>query len=81
MGQVTQFLGIEFQWVKHHDNNLSVTLTQQSFNESLIDSLGYISMSSNYFTTPYRSGLSIDSIEIQELPSDQKDLLRLQYQL
>jgi hypothetical protein len=32
------------------------------------------------FTTPYRSGLSIDSIEIQDLPSDQKDLLWLQYQ-
>ncbi len=37
MGQVTHFLGIEFQWVKLHESNLSVTLTQQSFTESLID--------------------------------------------
>jgi hypothetical protein len=80
MGQVTHFLGIEFQWVKLHESNLSVTLTQQSFTESLIDSLDYIDKNSNYFTTPYRSGSSIDSIEIQELPSDQQDLLRLQYQ-
>jgi hypothetical protein len=37
-------------------------------------------MNTSLFTTPYHSGLSIDSIEYQELPSDQKDLLRLQYQ-
>jgi hypothetical protein len=80
MGQVSQFLGIELHWTKHSDDNLSVTLTQQSFSESLIDSLGYLNMGSNLFTTPYHSGLSIDSIDIQDLPSDQKDLLRLQYQ-
>jgi hypothetical protein len=55
-------------------------LNNLSFTESLIDSLDYIDKNSNYFTTPYRSGSSIDSIEIQELPSDQQDLLRLQYQ-
>jgi hypothetical protein len=39
MGQVSQFLGIEFHWVKHSDDNLSVTLMQQSFSESLIKKL------------------------------------------
>jgi hypothetical protein len=80
MGQVSWFLGIEFHWVKHSDDNLSVTLTQQSFAESLIDTLGYLNMNTSLFITPYCSGLSIDSIEIQELPTDQKDFLRLQYQ-
>jgi hypothetical protein len=80
MGQVSQFLGIEFHWVKHSDDNLSVTLTQQSFAESLIDSFGYLHMNTSLFATPYCSGLSIDSIESTALPMEQKDLLHLQYQ-
>jgi hypothetical protein len=39
MGQVTHFLGVEFQWTFHQDGNLSVSLTQQSFVESLLESL------------------------------------------
>jgi hypothetical protein len=42
MGQVSQFLGVEFHRVKHADDHLSVTPTQQSFTESLIDSFGTI---------------------------------------
>jgi hypothetical protein len=44
MGQVTHFLGIEFSWSSHLDGHLSVTLTQQSFTESLLDSWVYIIM-------------------------------------
>jgi hypothetical protein len=40
MGQVSLFLGTEFSWVFHDDGHLSVSLTQQSFAETLIDSLG-----------------------------------------
>jgi hypothetical protein len=36
MGQVSHFLGIEFHWVHHADGHLTVTLTQESFAESLI---------------------------------------------
>jgi hypothetical protein len=77
-GQPPIFLGVEFHWVKHSDDNLSVTLTQQSFAESLIDSFGYLHMNTSLFTIPYCTGLSIDSIECQEFPSDQNDLLCLQ---
>jgi hypothetical protein len=41
MGKVSLFLGIEFTWTHHSDGNLSVHLTQQSFAESLLDSLGF----------------------------------------
>jgi hypothetical protein len=41
MGQVSLFLGIEFSWIHHPDGNLTVHLTQQSFAETLIDSMGW----------------------------------------
>jgi hypothetical protein len=37
MGKVSHFLGIEFAWEHHSDGNISVSLTQQSFAETLID--------------------------------------------
>jgi hypothetical protein len=43
MGQVTHFLGIEFTWKHHHDEHMSVSLIQQCFAETLIDSLGFVS--------------------------------------
>jgi hypothetical protein len=39
MGQVTHFLGIEFSWCHHEGGHLSISLTQQSFTENLVDSL------------------------------------------
>lgn len=80
MGQVTHFLGIEFMWKHHSDGHLSVSLTQQSFAETLIDSLGFTTASTSTFTTPYRSGLAIDSIPHQDMTSTDRDLLRLNYQ-
>jgi hypothetical protein len=72
MGQVSYFLGIEFTW-KHTDGHLSVCLTQQSFTETLFDSLGLQSSSVSSFTTPYLLGLVIDSIPHQEM--DQKIMI------
>jgi hypothetical protein len=80
MGQVSHFLGIEFTWNHHDDGNLSVNLTQQSFTESLLDSLGYSPTTNSTYTSPYRSGMSIDSIPTQSLSSTERDKLRLQYQ-
>jgi hypothetical protein len=79
MGQVSYFLGIEFTW-KHTDGHLSVCLTQQSFTETLIDSLGLQSSSVSSFTTPYLLGLVIDSIPHHEMDSENHDKLCLQYQ-
>jgi len=80
MGQVTHFLGIEFTWHHHQDGNISVNLTQQSFVEMLLESLDCNATTTSSFTTPYRTGLSIDSIPPVTLPSAHQDKLRLQYQ-
>jgi hypothetical protein len=38
MGQVSHFLGNEFNWVYHPNGHISVSLTQQSFAETLVES-------------------------------------------
>jgi hypothetical protein len=81
MGQVTHFLGIEFTWYHHPDGNVSVNLTQQSFVEMLLDNLWLNSDTVSSFTTPYRPGLSIDSIPISSISTSEQDKLRLKYQL
>jgi hypothetical protein len=80
MGQVSHFLGIKFTWKHHPDGNLSVCLTQQSFIETLVDSLAFLQASKSHYTTPYHSGMVIDSIPHQDMPSDDRDKLRLNYQ-
>jgi len=80
MGQVSHFLGIEFAWTHHSDGHITVNLTQQSFLETLIESLGFSSLSLSTYTSPYRSGLPIDSIPHEDMSATQRDVLRLQYQ-
>jgi hypothetical protein len=80
MGQVTKFLGIEFTWKHHPDGNLSVSLTQQSFAETLIESLNLSKASVSTFTSLYRSGLSIDSIPHEIMSPTDRDSLHLHYQ-
>jgi hypothetical protein len=52
MGQVSHFLGIEFTWEHHDDGHLTISLTQQSFAEDLIESLGFSLASISTFLTP-----------------------------
>jgi len=80
MGKVSHFLGIEFIWTHHDNGHLSVTLTQQSFTENLVDVLGLTTESISTFTSPYRSGLPIDSIPSVDMSVTDRDKLRLQYQ-
>ncbi len=80
MGQVSHFLGIEFSWLYHPDGELTVNLTQQSFAETLIDSFGFGSLNTSTYLSPYRSGCPIDSIPHEDMPTDRRDSLRLQYQ-
>jgi hypothetical protein len=53
MGEVGLFLGTEFTWVEHADDHLSVSLTQQSFTETLLESLTVSRSSQSSFLTPY----------------------------
>jgi hypothetical protein len=80
MGQVSHFLGIEFMWQKFPDDNLCVSLTQQSFVESLLNSLNISFEGILTYTSPYKSGVHIDSIPSVDMPSNERDKLRLQYQ-
>jgi hypothetical protein len=80
MGQVSLFLGTEFSWVQHSDGHLTVSLTQQSFTETLLDSLSIIHHGSSTFLTPYRSGQSIDSIPPVPMSASARNELRLRYQ-
>jgi len=73
-------LGIEFAWQHHPDGHISVSLMQQSFTETLIDSLGLDFLNTSSYASPYRSGFSIDFILLEDLPAHQHDALRLQYQ-
>jgi hypothetical protein len=80
MEQVMHFLGIEFQWKFHPNGHLSVSLTQQSFVEALLDSLQILYYSPSTFITPYRSDISIDSIPNVDLSTAEQDKLCLKYQ-
>jgi hypothetical protein len=80
MGPVSHFLGIEFTWRRHDDGNLSVSLTQQSFIETLVKSLWFAQASTSMYITPYHSGMVIDSIPHQEMSSEDLDKLCLNYQ-
>jgi hypothetical protein len=73
-------LGIEFQWTHHDDGHVTVVLTQETFAESLIESLGFEGTSGSTFLTPYRSGFLIDSVPREDMSSHDRDKLRLQYQ-
>jgi hypothetical protein len=80
MGQVSHFLGIEFTWQHLPGGHLAVSLTQQSFIESLLTSLNISVERISTYTTPYKSGSSIDSIQHQEMSPSARDTLRLKYQ-
>jgi hypothetical protein len=80
MGKVSHFLGIEFTWCRLPDGHLEVSLTQQSFIEMLLDSLGIQLTGFSTFSSPYQSHLVIDSIPNQEMSSADRDKLRLKYQ-
>jgi hypothetical protein len=80
MVQVSLFLGTKFTWTFHPDGNLTVILTQQSFTETLIDSLNIQSTHTSHYSTPYKSGHCIDSIPHETMSSEARDELRLKYQ-
>jgi hypothetical protein len=80
MGQVSLFPGIEFHWTHHEDAHLTVHLTQQSFAETLVESLHFDHLPNSSFLTPYRSGLPADSVPHSSMSSQDRDSLWLAYQ-
>jgi hypothetical protein len=80
MGQVTHFLGIEFTWKRLPNHHLCVTLTQQSFIESFLDSLNITIENVSPYSSPYQSGVHIDSIPTIDMSTRERDALHLKYQ-
>jgi len=66
--------------VHHSDGHVTVSLTQQSFVETLMETMNISTIKQSSFTSPYQSGHSIDSAPVETMPSSAKDSLRLQYQ-
>jgi hypothetical protein len=70
-------------WVKsvislvvHHNNgHVSVSLSQQSFVKTLIESQNLTVTGTSTFITPHRSGLPIDAIIHQDMSSSDRDKL------
>jgi hypothetical protein len=80
MGQVSLFLGTEFSSLTHDDGHLTVSLTQQSFVETFVESLNLNVGGTSIYLSPYRAGQSIDAIPHQSLSSSERNVLRLKYQ-
>jgi len=55
MGQVSHFLGIEFAWKHLPEGHFSVSLTQQSFLDTLLTSLNITIDSSSHYSSPYKA--------------------------
>jgi hypothetical protein len=80
MGQVSHFLGIEFTWKFHSNGHLSVSLTQQSIIETLLETLGICIDGVSTYTSPYQASCHIDSIPTQDMSSSNRDHLQLCFQ-
>jgi len=80
MGQVTHFLGIAFTWKELPNGHLGVSLTQQSFIESLLSSLNISIEGTSHYSSPYLLGFHIDSIPFQDMSTPDCDRLQVYYQ-
>jgi hypothetical protein len=80
MGQVGLFLGTKFTWVAYPDGHLTVSLTQQTFTETLLDSLAIDRGQLSMYLTPYCSNCCIDSIPSEAMSATDHNDLCLHYQ-
>jgi hypothetical protein len=62
MGAVDYFLGTAFTWRRHSEGSISVFFSQTAFTKYMVHCFAIDNMNPVPHMTPYRSGLSIDSI-------------------
>jgi hypothetical protein len=79
-GPVTHFLGITFTTNVDAAGNVTITLSQLPFIESLLHNHELDSEAVNSTPTPYRSGLPIDTIPDIEYPKAKQDELTAAFQ-
>ncbi|MGH7974214.1 MAG: hypothetical protein ACREBR_01715, partial [bacterium] len=62
MGDVEFFLGTQFQWSRDTDGNVKCHMSQNGYINMLIDKMDLREANTSPRATPYRSGLTIDSL-------------------
>ena len=65
-GPVTHFLGLKFTTTYSEDNHISVKLSQEAFIDTLRQQAGLEGEAVTEPLTPYRSGLAIDTIPLDD---------------
>ena len=65
-GPVSYFLGVNFTHTRHSDGNVSILLSQEAFIEALVQHAGLDGEGVNIPRSPYRSGLPVDKIKIED---------------
>jgi hypothetical protein len=78
MGPVNWYLGCRYEWSSDPTQPLSVSITQTAHIESLLDQFGM--QDCNAVGSPFRSGLVIDRLEHDGLPTESKKCLVKDYQ-
>ena len=80
MGTVEWFLGLQFNWKKWKDGNMSLHINQQGFAQNTVERFNLHNTNKNPLATPYRSGIPIDSIGLvdPELADDPQQKKRTQ---
>jgi hypothetical protein len=70
MGDVAWFLGKCYNWQRTEDDHVTVSITQTAKIESMLEEFDLIDC--NAVRSPYRSGLTMDSIARDHVPPDNK---------
>jgi hypothetical protein len=78
MGDVAWFLGKCYDWQHTEDDHVTVSITQMAKIESMLEEFDLIDC--NAVRSPYRSGLTMDSIAWDHVPPDNKPEVVKPYQ-
>ena len=79
MGQTSHFLGMKYTWVQHNDGHVTLHLSQPAFIEQLLATINLLHPHVNTASTPYRSGLPVDSILPTTVSESQQTALQSIY--
>ena len=80
MGVVNWLLGTHFTWVDYPTGDISVHLSQVAFAQNLVERYRQQHINYNPKSTPYRSGLPIDSLPAYDGDMQDPSFLRLREQ-
>ena len=76
MGTVNWFLGTHFEWAEHDNGALSVHLSQKAFAQNLVERHRLHTSNVNPSSSPYRSGVPIDSIPASDVDDSDPTFVR-----